>query len=182
MKRIVVSSLLALLLAGRVTYALADPLSYDDPAVHYNAPAGWERLPDQPRDANDSSAPVAIGFGQDVGRPNQKTISLIISPFQGTLDSLLSTHESELRNSADGTFIDKALKVTLQNGMPAYWLRVSLSSDQGRGLRRFEYVAYDGERSIVLAYTARLGEADEKDAQAALSSLYVVLYPHRRPD
>ncbi len=38
----------------------------------------------------------------------------------------------------------------------------------------------DTKRGITVAYVGRQGDFDEKDAKAALASLYVVVYPRSR--
>lgn len=157
----------------------ADPLSYDDPAMHFAAPPGWERVRFTPSTTEDSSHPVAI-FAKDRGEYDQRTIAIEVGRFDGTFDSVADVHASELRTQFDHAFIDHKARVVLPNGMPAWWQRVSYGQELGHIYERYEYVLFDGRRSIVVSYTAHLGDADDKDAKAALSSLSVVLYPNGR--
>jgi len=163
----------------------ADSLSFDDPGMHFTAPAGWTRV-DQgpayggPSDAQ-ADAPAAV-FVYHQSQNDQRTIIIEIQPFDGTLDGFEGHHESELHsNNQDATFVDKRSKTTLANGMPAYFLRISSGSDAGHFMRRYEYLVYDGKRTIVVTYAGRQGDFDDKDAQAAMSSLYVVAYPRAHP-
>ncbi len=153
--------------------------SYDDPAMHFSAPAGWERLELAARPSDGQPGPVAV-FLKNRGKYDQKSIVITTAAFSGTLDGLASAHESEIRSQQEGTFVDKKLRVTMPNGMPAWWLKVTTGTDVGKFSRRYEYVVFDGKRSIVVAYAGRLGDVEEKEAQAALASLTVVLFPRGR--
>jgi hypothetical protein len=154
---------------------------YDDPAMHFAPPAGWERVDVRDAPPVDEDAPKAVAlYVKDRDEASRKTIVIEIGPFRGSLDDLASVHQSELRTKIEGVFIDRKQRVVLANGMPAWWLRASYGSGLGRVFERYEYVVFDGRRSIVAAFTARLGEGGEKDAHAALAALSVVLYPRGR--
>ncbi len=166
----------------------AGSLSYDDPGMHFKAPDGWERIDVPSGDATGGGgaagggdAPPAAVFMYDRGRLDQRTIIIDIKSEADSLDAFERGHESDLRQQAgNDTHVDKRTQVTLSNGMPAYLLQVT-SGDGLASLRRYEYLVYDGTRDIDVAYFGHQGEFDEKDALAALSSLYVVAYPHDRP-
>jgi hypothetical protein len=163
--------------------AATSPLSYDDPGMHFQAPDGWLRFPGP----EESTSPgldqkttlVAYGFAN--GKNDSRVISITAEPFEGTLDGAESSHETELRNGSDTTLVDKKMKVTLANGMPAWFLRVSQGSDPFTAVRLYQYVVYDGTREIVTTYSGRQFNFSEDDAKKALASLYVVVYPNHRP-
>ncbi|MDQ2858826.1 MAG: hypothetical protein M3R53_09290 [Candidatus Eremiobacteraeota bacterium] len=161
----------------------AEPLSYDDPGMHFQAPDGWTRIelrkPEGADQGSDDGAPAAV-FGWHAGQTDQRTIVITIKPFSGTLAGFESQHESDLRGGSGGTFVDKRTQTTLPNGMPMYVVRVSQGNEIGRFIRRYDYLIFDGERGIDVAFIGRQNDFDEKDVQAALSSLYVVTYPRRR--
>ena len=95
-----------------------NPLSYDDPGMHFAPPAGWERIALAPPDPSaNGEAPVAL-YVKNRGRSDQQLITVEIKPFDGSLEGLESSHESDLRSAVDSTFIDKRQRTTLQNGMP----------------------------------------------------------------
>lgn len=160
----------------------ADPLSFDDPGMHFKAPAGFERvdLGAQPQDADegDTSRPAAV-FVSNRGRRDQRSIIIEVHPGTESLDAFEANHEQDLRKGSDSARVDKKEKTTLANGMPAYFLRVS-SGDGLQAIWRYEYVVFDGTRDIDVAYTAHQGEVDAQAAKDALASLYVVVYPHDR--
>ena len=176
----VIFSAIALALAyGGPVRADDDPLGYSDPGMHFEAPVGWQRvLVDQQPGTGDETL-VAM-WVYNPGKPEQRAIIIATEPFDGPLDDFEHSHESELRKGTDGTFIDKRDQTTLSNGMPAYWMRASQGSEAGHYIRRYEYNVIDTQRGITVSYIGRQGDFDEKDAKAALASLYVVVYPHRR--
>jgi hypothetical protein len=176
------SLIAVLVLALAAPVAAADSLSFDDPGMHFSAPADWTRVDipsggggGGPNDSQDD-APVAA-FVYHRGQPDQRTITIKIAPYEGSLESFASHHETEVRSGADSTYIEKRAQITLANGMPAYYLRIGSGSDAGHFARRYEYLVYDGKRSIVVTYTGRQGDFGDDDAKAALSTLYVVAYP-----
>ncbi len=160
----------------------ADPLSYDDPGMHFKAPAGFERVdlgaPSQDADESDTSRPAAV-FVSNRGRRDQRSIVIEVHPGSDSLDAFEANAEQDLRKGNDSARVDKKEKTALANGMPAYFLRVS-SGDGLEAIWRYEYVVVDGTRDIDVTYTAHQGEVDAQAAKDALASLYVVVYPHNR--
>jgi hypothetical protein len=154
-----------------------DNLSYDDPGVHYNAPAGWTRV-DIPPGAGEE-APVAI-FRKEFGKYDTRVITLKIQNYEDNLARLLSGHESDLRQNSDGVFVEKKEKITLSNGMPAYLFKYTMTRDSGGTVRVYEYLVVDGKRSIDLMFSGRGGSFEDKDAFDAMNTLTVVLYPSGR--
>jgi len=159
-----------------------DPLAYDDPGMHFRPPDGWTRVALAEQSANnDGKRPPAAVYVLHPGRAEQRTIVVDIQSYDGTLDGFERSRESELHSEADGTFVDRKTKTALDNGMPAYFVQVSQPGGAaGHQLRRYDYLVYDLQRSIDVAYVGRYGDFDEKDAKAALASLSVVVFPRRR--
>jgi hypothetical protein len=176
---------LAALCSPALANAAADPLSYDDPGMHFKAPDGWQRL--SPPNSDDSNAngtqekKLLVAYGFSAGKNDSRVISITAEPFDGTLDGAESTHETDLRNASDTTLVDHKTKVTLANGMPAWFLKISQGSDPFTSVRLYEYVVFDGTREIITTYSGRQFQFSEDDAKKALASLYVVVYPGRRP-
>jgi hypothetical protein len=175
---------LALLLAGvpsvsMGTPALAgDPLSYDDPGMHFKAPDGWTRVDVPPGDPNSTDAHPVAAFTFHAGRADQRTIVISIQSFDGGLDQFERTHESDMRSASDSAFIEEHTKTALENGMPAYFFRVRTGDpSSSRDVERNEYLVIDTQRGIDVALIGAVGDLSPKDAKAILSSLYVVVYP-----
>jgi hypothetical protein len=172
----------ALLLVLAVPALAADPLSYDDPAMHFQAPAGWERV-DLGAAGSEDDAPVAV-FAYHRGKSDVRTIAITIKQYDGSLNDLAGTRQSEMRQGgteSQAIFINKHEPFTLTNGMPAFEIFSTISSDSRTQLKNYEYLVVDGRRSIDVTLSGTAGDIDEKSATAALSSLYVVAFPARRP-
>jgi hypothetical protein len=172
-------ALLTLALAATAAPALAaDPLSYDDPGMHFNAPAGWSRVPLPPHDNGDDDQPAAV-FVYRAGQYDARSIVVKISDSTEDLSTFESEQEQALRSAGDATYVKKRKPIQLTNGMPAFLLESTTSGDTGASVSRFEYVVIDGQRGITVTYLASTSDIDEKTALAALDTLYVVAYPRR---
>ena len=146
-------------------------------ACKFTAPEGWVKIPVATPDSTTDPTLVAM-FVKNVGKPNQRIIQIVVEDFDLGLTPFETSHESELRQKVDSTFVDKKTKLTLPNGMPAYWIRVSQGKELGQFTRRYEYVIVDLKRGITVSYIGRQGDFDEKEAQTALAGLEVVVYPN----
>jgi len=179
-------SVVVVLVAALGVRAIADtnPLSYDDAGMHFQAPAGWQRVPS----AQDSSSPglddkkVLALFTYAPSKTDARVISIVADPFDdGGLDAAENAHETDMRQESDSTLISGKTKVTLANGMPAWFLKATQGDDPFKSSQVYEYVVFDGSRRIVVAYSGHQYGFSEDDAKKALSTLYVVVYPKHRP-
>jgi len=161
--------------------ATLDQRTYNDPAMHYVAPAGVVLIGmrNVPYQAASHMTPVAI-WGIDVGKRKARVISLSFERFSnGSLHGFYTTYINELRGASGGIFARRK-HATLINGMPAYWVRVN----SGEGLsqmRTYAYIWYDGVRGVVLSEEARAGNLGERQAKRDLGGASAVAYPVGRP-
>ncbi len=177
--KFLLAALLVLLATPAAVAQTPDPLSYDDPAMHFRPPDGWTRLDIQMQENSSGMKPVAAYLLRK-SKTDQRVITISVQPFDGSLEGFERSHESDLRNSQEGTFIDRHEQTKLSNGMPVYFIRVNTGTGSLGATRSYQYIAIDTARGIVVSYGGRLGDFDEKDAKEALSSLYIVVYPRRR--
>ncbi len=170
------------LMRGSAQPALAaDPLSYDDPGMHFKAPDGWTRVETPPFDADSSDKQTVAVFTYHAGKRDERSIVITIEPYSDSLDAFEHGHESDARSGSDSAFIEEHEKVALANGMPAYYFKVRTGDvGGGRDVERCEYLVIDTQRAIDVAFVGAVGEFSDKDVKEALSSLYVVVYPGRR--
>ncbi len=169
--------------------SVAPVATYNDAGMHFEAPAGWETVPisanpdgsGSPDGGGDSdeATPVAA-FIYHRGKSDQVAIVIKTAPFDGRVDDYDVSHNSALRKDGD-TFIAKNEKITLANGMPAYFVKANSGSEAGHYVETLEYLVCDGTRSIDVSYIGGEGTFDETKARSAFASLYVVAYPTRRP-
>ncbi|MDQ6826700.1 MAG: hypothetical protein M3Z14_05820 [Candidatus Eremiobacteraeota bacterium] len=186
MKRLLLLTLSALTLC-LMTPVLADEapafdphnLIYEDPAMHFGAPKGYERLEVPTSQDATKLYPVAV-FAKDAGKPEQRTILISVEPYEGTIDGFESNSENELRSQTDGVFVDHKTRTALANGMPVWWQKISFGEGLGSTYRRYAYAAFDGQRGIIVSVTGRLGELSEDEAKNSLSDLSIVVYPRGR--
>ena len=182
-RSLVTVAIAAALALGTSAAAATDPLSYDDPGMHFKAPDGWVRIPIP----GESTSPgleaktTLAAYGFSNGKNDSRIISITAEPFDGSLDGAESSHETDMRNSSDTTLVDHKTKMVLANGMPAWFLKISQGSDPFTAIRLYQYVVFDGTREVVASYSGRQFNFSEDDAKKALASLYVVVYPGKRP-
>jgi hypothetical protein len=176
--------------SGATAAASAAPVAtYNDAGMHFDAPPGWEMVhisanPDGSGNADgggdsNEATPVAA-FIYHHGKSDQLAIVIKTAPFDGRVDEYDASHTRELRKDGD-TFIAKNEKITLANGMPAYFVKANSGSQAGHYVETLEYLVCDGTRSIDVSYVGGEGTFDETKARNAFATLYVVAYPTRRP-
>src|SRR6202140_412533 len=158
LRRFIVTGMaLCLVMYGHgMALAADDPLSYDDPGMHFRPPDGWERLQlsDSGPDQNGNRPPVAVYFLKK-SKSDRRLITITGQPFTGSLAGFAHSRGSGLRAQSDSAFVEKQQKTALSNGMPAYWLKVNQGASLGRFVRRYEYLVIDLTRGIVVSYTGR---------------------------
>jgi len=187
MKRLVfVTALAALALAAfpmrGAADAAADPMTYEDPAMRFTAPAGYERAPIALPSAFNPGEPggptnVATFIKNRASKTDYRIITVVLEPFDGTLDGFEATSENNLRGSVDSVFFSKKERSGLKNGMPAYWLSISIGSGFDT-LHRYAYEWIDTVRGVTLSITAR--DISEKEAKEALAEASATAYPRGR--
>jgi hypothetical protein len=160
----------------------ADPLEYDDPAMHYAAPQGAKLVGDMEHPTlatlSQDPTPVArwvIGSQQDI-----KVISIVMELYSGSLDGFETTYADELRSDDSSTLVKTKEAVMLQNGMPAMFLDVT----QGSGFDTHKIYAYlwiDSQRAVILSVEAMLGYLDADQAKRLLAGATAVRYPMDQP-
>lgn len=160
----------------------ADPLEYDDAAMHYTAPQNAKLVGDiqHPTLATLSQDPTpvarwVIGSNQDV-----KVISIVMELYSGSLDGFETTYADDMRSNDSSTLVKSKDTVMLQNGMPAMFLDVT----QGSGFDTHKIYAYlwiDSQRAVILSVEAMLGYLEADQAKRLLAGATAVKYPSDQP-
>ncbi len=167
------------LAAAQVAAPTPDPHEYDDPAMHYTAPAdarlvGQMQHPTLQTLSQDPTPVATWVLGNT--QYNAKAISITMQSYTGSLDGFDSTYENALRADDPATLVKSKQPVLLQNGMPALFVEVT----QGAGFQTrkiFAYLWIDSQRAIVLSVVASLGAIDEQSAKTLLAGATAVRYP-----
>jgi len=187
--------LTAILLSGAPARA-ADDLSYNDPGMHYQAPAGWTRIPIPAEAVGQDGVPAAI-FVFKADNRVKRTLTITIATFDGALNEFVSDRTQAIRQSTSSsssssqtgsdqnedtasTYINKRQSTQTTNGMPAEEIVWTLTPPQSTQIRSYEYLMIDGQRSIDVKYSGQVGDVGDTDAADVLASLYVVAYPKVR--
>jgi len=153
--------------------------TFNDPAMSFTAPDDFTPIPMQQHDPVNFEQPTVVAaYVKNPGRQDMVSISLSMDSFQSGVDGWEMNAENNLRTQTDGVFIKKT-QTTLPNGMPAYWLEVTVGSGFDQ-MKSYEYVWSDGVRGISLSIIGRYGAISESAAKKALANVSAVAYPKYR--
>lgn len=159
-----------------------DPHVYTDPAMSYTAPAdailvGRQMIPVEQlgQDLQTVSAWVI-----HPGDENARTIQVQMEAYTGAPDQWEGQFESQTHGSQEGTLFKNKTPMTLENGMPAYFVEVAYGS--GFDARKeYAIVWSDGQRGVVLSETAVVGVATAEEAREVLKQATATRYPTDQP-
>ena len=152
--------------------------SYNDPAMHYIAPAGVVLLMKHhvPYQSATQMTPVAI-WGFDPGKRKARVITISFQAASGSsLDDFYSAFIGAMRAANSGDLFSAKRTAQLSNGMPAYWVNIRHGSGFSE-YRIYGYVWYDGARGVALIEQGRFGEIGEEQARMDLAGASAVAYP-----
>ncbi len=160
----------------------ADPHTYTDPGMTFTAPpervSGRSRREVSLNELGDDLQAVAMwvltaGPGGCRVRSSSRWKPSTVRPNQWE-----AQFESQTHSSQDGALIKNQTPMTLLNGMPATYVEVAYGS--GFDARKEYAITWaDGQRGVVLAETARIGDVTADEADEALKQVKAVRYPLR---
>ncbi len=153
---------------------------FNDPAMHFAPPTDYYTAPIAPHDPKVFEAPATVAvFVKNPGKENVRVIAVTMQNYEGSLDGFELYSENLAREQVQGVFIKNKERMTLANGMPAYWVELSFGSGF-QAQKRYQCEWVDGVRGVTVSISGRLGEVDQKTARDALKDLSATLYPIRR--
>jgi hypothetical protein len=162
-----------------------NPLNYTDPGMNFTAPdnaylagRGYPNVDSLGQDLQ----PVAM-WVIDPGKETARTITLSMESFEGAPNQWEAQFESQTHSgggNGDGVLIRNRTPMSLLNGMPATFVEITTGSGF-TSKKRFAVVWADGKRGIVLAETARLGDASVDEAKRFLHNVSATRYPEPQP-
>ncbi len=159
-----------------------DPHYYADPGMTFTAPAGSllvNRITVTPDQLSSDLQPVAA-WVINPGKEDQGIIQIAMESYQGAPDQWEGQFESQTHGAQDGTLIRNKTSMSLQNGMPAYFVEVAYGSGFD-SRKEYAIVWADGLRGVVLSVTTRLGDIGSDQAKTMLSQATAVRYPVDQP-
>ncbi|MDE2483442.1 MAG: hypothetical protein KGN02_14795 [bacterium] len=154
-----------------------DPMVYDDPAIHFQAPSGWYPVGQRrikPDDLGSNPEAVAGWVNSSTGRV--ESLVLQLQSFSGSLDDFETTYEQEMRQEFSGTFIKNKERTSLANGMPAYYMEMTT----GEGFtttKAFIVIWIDGVRGVALVVNGPLDNISANVAKAIMRKAKATQYP-----
>jgi hypothetical protein len=184
------ASLLAVLLALLPSLVLAqevpqggqpvgDPSVFDDPGMHFQAPAGYKLLGKHPVNEEELGDDPQTVAGWTSGEKPPKVILIQQESFDGDLSSFDGVYEQQLRSQFDDALISHKESISLQNGMPAMFME--MTSGSGFNERKGYVVIWaDGARGVAIMLMAQLGDLNDATAKRVLSDATAVRYPAGR--
>lgn len=155
---------------------------YDDPAMHFHAPSGWQPIGQRQIAINklgEDPTVVAAWLNPDQNHPFRIVIQQ--EYFQGTnADSFLSQYEGQLRDNFDQPLFKNKQHISLKNGMPAIY--EEMTSGSGFNVSKIYIVVWaDGSRGVAMIVSGPLNDLNEARARQFLSDVSAVRYPSERP-
>ncbi len=157
-----------------------DLQTYDDPAMHFRAPANYVPIGQRklPLNALTTDAQIVAAWAvPDPTRP--KRILIEQESYEQNLNGFDDVFEQQMRTQFSGvTFRDKQ-HTTLKNGMPALYM----TAVWGTGFyatKAYMYIWVDGQRGVALISMAQVGEISDQTARAQLADCTAVAYPAGR--
>jgi len=159
----------------------ADPHTYDDAAMHFQAPADFKLLGEHHIQLKDVADPAIVAaWVKQQGDPNERDLYITVEAYSGDASGYELTAENAIRNKIDDAFVDHKEQLTTNNGMPAFFMAISYGSGFD-ARKQYQLVWSDGQRGVTVALVGPTGELTEKEARAVLlTNVTAVLYPPGR--
>ena len=161
-------------------YPSADPHTYDDPAMHFEAPKDYYLIARRVIAAADlGDSQVVAAWVKSPNTQDQRMLAISVEQYEGNVDQYETNVENEVRTKIDDALVANKKRTQTPNGMPAYFL--SITSGSGfDGKKIYELIWSDGTRGVTIAISGRLGSLEEAEARAAVSNVSAVRYPNAR--
>jgi hypothetical protein len=158
-------------------YPSADPHTYDDPAMHFQAPKGYHLIARRLLSVDELGDPqIVAGWVKDPGQQDMRAITISVEQFQGSVDDYKTTVSNEIRSKLADAIVANQQRTQTPNGMPAYFLSVT-SGSGFNGQKIFELIWADGTRGVSISISGALGSLKEDEARKALANVSAVRYP-----
>jgi hypothetical protein len=153
-----------------------DPTVYDDPAMHFQAPAGYKLLAKHPIDeARLSDDPQTVAGWTSADKP-PKVILIQQESYEGDVTGFDGVFEQQLRQQLQDALISHKESISLRNGMPAMFMDITAGSgfNERKG---YAVIWADGARGVAIMLMTQLGDMDDATAKRLLSNASAVRYP-----
>jgi hypothetical protein len=161
-------------------YPSADPHTYDDPAMHFEAPKDYYLVERRLLSVDDLGDPQTVAvWVKNPGRQDLRTLTISMEQYTGDVDQYETNVSNDVRTKIDDAIVANKVRTTTPNGMPAYFL--SITSGSGfEGQKQYELIWSDGVRGVSITVSGRLGDLQADEARATVANVSAVRYPSGR--
>ncbi|HTZ56155.1 MAG TPA: hypothetical protein VMB20_13950 [Candidatus Acidoferrum sp.] len=160
----------------------SDWMVYDDPAMHFHAPVGFQPIGQRQIPANKlGDDPVIVAGWVYPDRNNPRRLVIQQEFFTGDVHAFQSQYESQLRDEFDTPLFKDKQDTSLRNGMPAVF--EEMTSGSGFNVQKFYFLMWaDGQRGVAIGLQVQVNDLDGVKARQLLSDVTAVRYPIDRGD
>jgi hypothetical protein len=160
----------------------ADWMVYDDPAMHFHAPAGFQPVGQRQIPANklgDDPSVVAAWVFPDKDHPRKLLIQQ--EYFQGDANGYQAEYEGQLRDQFESPLFKNKQNIALRNGMPAIF--EEMTTGEGFNVQKYYLLMWaDGQRGVTILLQTLPNDLDGTKARQLMSDVSAVRYPTERGD
>lgn len=157
-------------------------MAYDDPAMHFHAPAGFQPVGQRQiplAQLKDDPSVVAGWINPDKDHPRRIIIQQ--EYFTGDVHAFQSQYEGQLRDQFDNPLFKEKNDTPLRNGMPAIF--EAMTTGSGFNVQKFYFLLWaDGKRGVAITLQGPLSDLNATMARQLLSDASAVRYPVGRGD
>lgn len=160
----------------------SDWMVYDDPAMHFHAPAGFQPVGQRQIPVNKlGDDPTIVAGWIDPDKNHPRRIIIQQEFFTGDVHGFQSEFEGQLRDQFDTPLFKDKENIALKNGMPAIF--EAMTSGSGFNVQKFYFLIWaDGQRGVAITLQGPLNDLDSTKARQLLSDASAVRYPVGRGD
>ncbi len=161
----------------------ADWMVYDDPAMHFHAPAGFQPIGQRQIPINKlGEDPSVVAAWVFPDKDHLRKIVIQQEYFHGSdAGAFLSEYENQMRDSFSDPLFKNKQNFSLKNGMPAIY--EEMTSGSGFNVQKIYLVVWaDGQRGVAITLLGPLNDLNGTIARQLLSDASAVRYPVGRAD
>jgi hypothetical protein len=160
----------------------SDWMAYDDPAMHFRAPVGFQPIGQRQIPVTKlGDDPMVVAGWIYPQKDHLRRLVIQQEYFQGDVHAFQSEYEGQLRDQYDTPLFKDKQNLALKNGMPAIF--EVMTTGEGFNVQKFYMLLWaDGQRGVVILLNAPVNDLNDADALRIVSDASAVRYPVGRGD
>jgi len=158
----------------------ADWMVYDDPAMHFQAPAGFQPVGQRQVPVNKlGDDPTIVAAWIYPNRDHPRKLLIQQEYFQGDVNAFVPEYENQLRDQFNSPLFKSKQNLSLRNGMPAVF--EAMTAGEGFNVQKFYLLMWaDGQRGVAVLLQTQVNDIGDADARRLMSDASAVRYPTGR--